>query len=358
LSMTTLNDRPSTLPTTLNNYDPNGVGSKTAGIFGLPVSLAEAAIVIIPVPWEVTVSYGAGTARGPQAVLEASTQIDLYDPEGTQIWKTGVASHAVSEEWLAENDALRSQTAHYIADLEAGEPDAASKWAGVLQTVNQASSRLNNWLEAEAEILLTQGKVVGVLGGDHSAPLGLMRSLAQHYDRYSILHIDAHADLRVAYEGFEFSHASIMHNALKIPQVDRLVQVGIRDTCPAEVTAVDESGDRVVAFYDWSLKEAQFTGKTWHSLCQEMLTLLSDHVYVSFDIDGLDPALCPNTGTPVPGGLLFEEAMYLLKLLGRSGKRIVGFDLCEVSPGEDDWDGNVGARVLYRLVSATLKAQG
>jgi agmatinase len=197
---------------------------------------------------------------------------------------------------------------------------------------------------------------VGVLGGDHSSPLGLMRSLAQHYDHYSILHIDAHADLRVAYEGFEFSHASIMHNALHIPQIDRLVQVGIRDTCPAEVAAVNESGDRVVAFYDWAIQEGRFMGKTWHSQCQEMLNLLSDTVYISFDIDGLDPALCPNTGTPVPGGLQFEEAMYLLKLVGRSGKRIIGFDLCEVSPGEDDWDGNVGARVLYRLVSSTLQS--
>jgi agmatinase len=184
-----------------------------------------------------------------------------------------------------------------------------------------------------------------------------MQALAKQYPDYSILHIDAHADLRVAYEGFTFSHASIMDNALKIPQISRLVQVGIRDLSPAEAERIAQSNGRVHTFYDWSLKERQFTGQSWHQTCDEILASLSDRVYVSFDIDGLNPTLCPHTGTPVPGGLLFEEATYLLKRLARSGKRIVGFDLCEVAPGEDDWDGNVGARILYRLVSAIITSQ-
>jgi agmatinase len=339
------------------DYDPNGVGSKSGNLFGLPMTPEQAAVVVIPVPWEVTVSYRAGTARGPQAILEASTQIDLYDPEGTQIWQTGAASPPVSPDWLERNDHLRAKAAGYIAALEAGEADAPSRWATVLADVNQASAGLNDWLEAAALEHLVAGKWVGVVGGDHSSPLGLMRAIARQVGHFSILHIDAHSDLRVAYEGFEFSHASIMHNAMQIPQIDRLVQVGIRDTCPAEVATVKESGDRILAYYDWDLQARRFQGETWHALCQEIVNRLSDQVYISFDIDGLDPALCPNTGTPVPGGLLFEEAMYLVKLLGRSGKRIVGFDLCEVAPGHDEWDGNVGARVLYRLVSALIKSQ-
>ncbi|WP_088891364.1 agmatinase family protein [Leptolyngbya ohadii] len=337
------------------DYDPNGVGSKTANIFGLPSTIDSAKVVIIPVPWEVTVSYGAGTARGPAAVVDASTQLDLYDPEGTRIWEVGVAAQDVSTEWLDRNDALRTKAAEYISALEQGEsPDA---WTETIAEINQASTELNSWLEAEATKLLMSGKKVGVLGGDHSSPLGLMQALAKIYDDFSILHIDAHADLRIAYEGFQYSHASIMDNALKLPEISRLVQVGIRDLAPMEADCIKNSDDRVLAYYDWTLKERLYTGQTWHLICEEIVAALSDSVYVSFDIDGLDPSLCPHTGTPVPGGLQFSEVAYLLKRLARSGKQIIGFDLCEVAPGTSDWNGNVGARVLYRLISAMIQSQ-
>ncbi|HEY9697774.1 MAG TPA: agmatinase family protein [Trichocoleus sp.] len=338
----------------LATYDPNGVGSKTAGIFGLPFTLETAQVVILPVPWEVTVSYGAGTARGPAAVIDASTQLDLYDPQGVRIWETGVVAQPISSEWLARNDALRAKASDYIAALEQG--DSPDRWTAVIDEINKASVELNAWLEEEATGLLDQGKLVGALGGDHSAPLGLMQALAKRYDHYSILHVDAHADLRVAYEGFQYSHASIMDNALKLPQIDRLVQIGIRDLCPAEADRIASSNQRVVTFYDWTLKEQVFSGQTWQSICDETIGLLSENVYVSFDIDGLDPSLCPHTGTPVPGGLQFTEAAYLLQRLASSGKKIIGFDLCEVAPGDDEWNGNVGARILYRLVSAMIRS--
>jgi agmatinase len=338
-----------------STYDPNGVGSKTANIFGLPSTPETAKVVILPVPWEVTVSYGAGTARGPAAVIDASTQIDLHDPEGIRIWEVGVAAQEVSAEWLDRNDALRAKAGDYITALEQGEsPDA---WADLINEINQASVELNAWLEAEATRLLMSGKKVGVLGGDHSSPLGLMQALAKIYDEYSILHIDAHADLRMAYEGFEYSHASIMDNALKLPQISRLVQVGIRDLAPSEADRIQNSDDRIVPFYDWTLKERLFTGQTWHQICKDIISNLSNTVYLSFDIDGLDPSLCPHTGTPVPGGLQFSEITYLLKQLARSGKQVIGFDLCEVAPGDSAWNGNVGARVLYRIISAMIQSQ-
>lgn len=346
-------------PSVPAGYDPNGVGSKLANLFGLPSTDENSRIIILPVPWEVTVSYGAGTAKGPAAILDASTQLDLYDPEGVKIWEVGVFMPPISDVWQQRNDWLRQRAADYIAALEESENplEEAKRWTTVIDDINRTSVELNAWLQAEALKYLSAGQLVGVIGGDHSSPLGLMQALAQHHPEYSILHIDAHADLRVAYEGFTFSHASIMDNALKIPQISRIVQVGIRDLCPAEAARIEQSNRRVVAFYDWELKSRQFTGQPWHQTCEEILATLSSKVYISFDIDGLDPSFCPHTGTPVPGGLRFEEAAYLLTQVARSGKQVIGFDLCEVAPGEDDWDGNVGARVLYKLISALAQSQ-
>jgi agmatinase len=204
-------------------------------------------------------------------------------------------------------------------------------------------------VKSTTQKLLKEGKMVGLVGGDHSTPLGFLRALAEQHNRFGILHIDAHADLRKAYEGFTYSHASIMFNALKIPAVSKLVQVGIRDFCDEETNVVTRSMGRVVTFYDDYLKDQQYKGKTWDALCDQIIHELPQLVYISFDIDGLDPKLCPNTGTPVAGGFEFHEAIYLIKKLVRSGKTIVGFDLCEVAAGENDWDANVGARILFQL---------
>src|SRR5690606_1558321 len=158
-----------------------------------------------------------------------------------------------------------------------------------------------------------------------------------------------HADLRDAYEGFEYSHASIMHNALKERAVERLVQVGIRDYCESEAEAVRSSEGRIVTFYDRDLKQENYRGKMWEQQCVAIVNELPHTVYVSFDIDGLDPKLCPHTGTPVAGGFEVEEVLFPLEKVVRSGRKIIGMDLNEVAPGEDEWDANVGARLLYRL---------
>jgi agmatinase len=174
-----------------------------------------------------------------------------------------------------------------------------------------------------------------------------MQALAAHYPEYGVLHIDAHADLRDAYEGFQYSHASIMFNALQIPQISKLVQVGIRDFCHDEVTLVQQSEGRISSYYDPMLKQKLYAGISWLELCKQMVAELPQHVYISFDVDGLDPKLCPTTGTPVPGGLELEQAFCLFREVVNSGRQIIGFDVCEV--GNDEWDGNVGARVVYKL---------
>jgi agmatinase len=223
--------------------------------------------------------------------------------------------------------------------------------------VNAAGGELRTWLRDITLSHLKEGKFVGVVGGDHSTPLGFIDALATLHSDFGILQIDAHCDLREAYEGFEFSHASIMWNALKIPQISKLVQVGIRDYAQCEVDLIASSGGRVKTFFDHELKEAQYDGKTWRSLCKDIVAALPPKVYLSFDIDGLDPKLCPHTGTPVPGGLEFHQAVTLIHEVIISGRSLIGFDLNEVTPGDDEWDANVGARLLFKLCNLVLTSK-
>lgn len=332
-------------------FDPNGVGSLNGNLFGLPFSPEESDIIVIPVPWEVTVSYSTGTAIGPHAILEASPQLDVYDPELENAWQYGISMLPIPENIKENSHKLRERAKAHIDDLENdGKGDLKT-----IALINQESLFLKEWIIEQAERWTSKGKKVCLLGGDHSTPLGLMEFMSTQYSDFGILQIDAHADLRDAYEGFIYSHASIMFNAIQIPQVSKLVQVGIRDYCESEAQIAAQNS-KVACFYDKDLKEAQFKGKTWDQLCEEMVSTLPQHVYISFDIDGLDPKYCPNTGTPVPGGFEFEEAAYLIKKVVTSGRKIISFDLNEVAPGDDEWDANVGARMLYRMCNLMIKS--
>lgn len=328
----------------LDNFDPSGVGATDAGIFGLPHSEAEAEVVLIPVPWDVTTSYKPGTHKGPEAILDASPQLDLYHPDFPELWKKGVHLQENPGWILEENNGLRGEAEQVIAALEDGKKPDAKR----IKTINDASAKVTAWLKKESLKLLKKGKMVGVVGGDHSVPLGLMQALAEQHGEYGILHFDAHHDYRDAYMGFAESHASIMFNAAKIPEVIKLVQVGIRDYCREEMEFAKADSARFTTFYDAELKERQFHGTTWHDQCTDIINHLPEKVYISFDIDGLAPHLCPNTGTPVPGGLGFEQAVYLIKLAAKA-KKVIGFDLVEVGGDGDSIDANVGARLLWNL---------
>jgi agmatinase len=218
---------------------------------------------------------------------------------------------------------------------------------------------MNGWVLQQTRAWLARGKIVGVVGGDHSTPFGCIQAYAEKYPGLGVLHLDAHADLRDAYEGFTWSHASIMFNVMtRVPGVKKLVQVGIRDFGEAEHDFITRSDGRVKTFYDAALKAGQFAGLPWRDEVDRIVRELPQHVYLSFDVDGLDPTLCPHTGTPVPGGLSFAQACALIEGVVRAGKRIVGFDLNEVAPGPDDeWDANVGARLLYKMIGWTLRSQ-
>jgi agmatinase len=333
-----------------NLYDPSGVGQVNGNLFGLPCDRESANTIVFGVPWEVTVSYHAGTAAAPQRILDASPQLDLYDLDNPQGWQQGIYMEPIDPDLVEKNKYYRQQAAKIIDRLEQGkslsiEPDLTP----MLAEINQVCQSMNQWLFDRSLTAIQEGKKVAVIGGDHSVPLGYLQALATQYTDFGILHIDAHADLRDGYEGFEFSHASIMFNALKIPQISKIVQLGIRDISQVEVDLIDLSNGRIITYYDARTKEELYAGKSWLDICNEAIAHLPQQVYISFDVDGLDPKLCPSTGTPVPGGLELEQTFCLFRALLRSGRKIIGFDICEV--GDAEWDGNVGARIVYKLAN-------
>lgn len=348
------------------DFNPDGVGLANMGVFGLPYSVEEADVVLIPAPWGVTVSYGGGTHEGPRAIFDASPQIDYWHKSfGGDSWKTKVAMLSLDDfqDSYLTGIELREKATHYIEQLTEGN----SGDANALKTMNDECEAFHARIEETATQQLKAGKLVGLIGGDHSTPLGLMKALAKEKGNFGILQIDAHCDLRDAYEGFTYSHASIMFNALKIPQVKKLVQVGIRDFSPGEKEMIDNSNGRIATFFDAENRAREYEGETWAGIVDDVIGELPENVYISFDIDGLEPGLCPHTGTPVPGGLKFQEAMYLIEAVAQSGKKIIGFDVNEVSPGEGNtpyfaeaskgnWDANVGMRVLWNLVQWSAKS--
>lgn len=335
------------------DHDPDAAPPADAGLFGLPTTPDEARLVIVPVPWDATTSYRPGTCHGPAAIRTASHQLDLYDVDLGEPWRAGIAMLDIPDDIIALNKTIRAD-AEKIIEVGGRIGDDKALQAA-LDRVNDAGAQLNRHVYEQVDRQMRAGKLVGVLGGDHSVPFGAIARMAESYEEFAVLHVDAHSDLRPAYEGFEWSHASIMFNVMrKIPQVKRLVQVGIRDFAKVEVDVVKSSNGRIVVHHDATLAERQFAGETWKTICDAIVSELPKRVYVSFDIDGLDPKLCPSTGTPVPGGLSFQQAAYLIKRVVQLGKTIIGFDLNEVVPNADEWDANVGARMLYKLCGWTL----
>jgi agmatinase len=331
----------------MKDFDANAAASQDSGIFGLPFTVEEAEMVLLPVPWEVTTSYGRGTAKGPSAILKASKQIDLFDLELGNFFEAGITLLDESSDVKKWNEEA-SQLAKKI--IAAGEGSAKD-----LSIVNEYSIQLNKFVYTETQALLAQGKRVGIIGGDHSVPFGAIQAFLEKYPKMGILHFDAHADLRDAFEGFTYSHASIMHNVITQTNLTRLVQVGIRDFCEEEFNFIHHHKEKITTFFDSILSERKMQGEPWSVLCDEVIQHLPQEVYISFDIDGLDPRFCPHTGTPVPGGLDLKEVFYLIKKVVQSGRKIIGFDLNEVAPGQaSEWDANVGARLLYKLCGWVL----
>lgn len=328
-----------------------------AGFLGADLPPEEAALVLIPVPWEATTSYGGGTSRAPEAIIRASHQLDLEDSFFDRPYRAGITFLPNDPLIQQLNDDAKPLAQEVIEALEHG-----SQAEQALSLVNRASEQVAETVYRHAREQLAAGRQVAVVGGDHSCPEGLIRALAeQEEEPFAILHFDAHFDLRHAYEGFERSHASIFHNVMEsVPAVSKLVQVAIRDYSREEKNYTVRLAERSEVFYAAELFRRQAGGETLQSIARSIIETLPQRVYISFDIDALDPPYCPSTGTPVPGGLSYAEAGYILEQLADSGRTVIGFDLCEVSPADngDEWDANVGARLLYKLCATLLRSRG
>lgn len=341
------------------DFDPDGpaIGD---GIFGLPHTREDAAIVLIPVPWEATVSYRGGTALGPAAIRQASAQVDLHDLRFGPVYEAGIFMEDADEPLAVLGRQTRDVAVPAIEAGGLGPNDGSLK-----ECIDVACAKMNAHVRSRVDAALREGKLPGVVGGEHSVSYGSIAACSDRFGDIGVLHIDAHLDLRESFEGFAWSHASVMHNVLRDrPGVKKLTSVGIRDAGGRELALAEQYGSRCSIFTGPALFDGRAAGETIDSQLQRIVDTLPEQIYISLDIDGLDPSLCPHTGTPVPGGLGFAEVSRLLELASQGGRRIVGFDLVEVAPGPGsmegtapEWDANVGARLLYRLCGAAMASR-
>ncbi len=338
----------------LKDFDPSGVGNITNNIFGLPFEVSESKLVFIPVPWDVTVTNSAGTSKGPLNIFQNSFQIDLYDPLVPNAWKQGMAMERIDPVTSTRNDEVRKKAERVIRYLESGASiEDNNQIQHLIEHVNQTCESLMLDIEKKCLQYIENDQIPFIVGGDHSVSLGLIRALARK-ESFGILQIDAHADMRIAYQGFEYSHASIMHHALNTEDVSQIVQVGIRELCSEEVQVISRNHKTVKTFFDHDLHQRMYEGEVWSDICHDIIDMLPDNIYVTFDVDGMEPAWCPGTGTPVPGGLSYNHVMHLLATAFNAGKRFIGADLVETGPTQ--LDGIISTRILYRLAGMMIKS--
>jgi agmatinase len=346
--------------TDLSKFDPNAAGNPNNTIFGLPFKEEDAQLVLLPVPWEVTVSNRGGSSRSSEHILKASMHVDIFDADVPNAWRKGYFMRSSDKKLLLKSDYLRREAELYIDYIAKEEDVSGNKFMNKsMKEINEGGAMLNEWVYNQTKDLLAQEKLVGLIGGDSSVSIGFFKSLAEKYGSFGVLQIDAHCDLRKAYNGFIYSNASVMYNALEeIPQIERLVQIGIREYCEEEWAYICNSNFRVIPYFDQHIKERMFEGQTWSYITETIINHLPQLVYISFDADGLDPKLCPNTGTPAIGGFQSEQVLYLFKKIVESGRKLIGFDLVETGVGEGNTDANVAARLIWKLCSLMMKSNG
>lgn len=337
-----------------HDHDPDGDGM----LFGLPHGPDEALVHVIPVPWEAVRTYGPGTRRGPEAVLQASAQVELLDANFGEVWRFGI--HQCSADphlatWSDESEA----DAVAVVESKGGDTDAVTRLDARCAEVEDST-----WLQSRD--VLAEGRLPIVLGGDHSVAHGNLRAVSEAFGGLGVLHIGARARLRPTYLGLHWSHASVFYRALHLPGIARVVGVGWREVSAPERSVVYAEPERIEVFEDHDIALELAHGGTWGQICQRIIAALPAQVHVSFDVGGLDPTLCPRGGAAVPGGLSFHQVQVLLAALAAQ-REVVGVDLVEVSCGPDwragrpdlfcDWDALVGARLLYKLAGCALRGR-
>jgi len=325
-------------------FDPDAAASDSDTLFGLPEH-SDPLIEVLPVPFEATTSYRQGTAAGPAAIAEASLQVDLHDARFGDVWQAGICSLDPLKDIPAL--AVRaSALAQPIIQAGGATPDDHAR----VQQLDEIGEQLTTQVRDAITQIFARDRIPAMLGGEHSISLGAIQAATQAHPGTGVFQIDAHLDLRERFEGLTHSHASVMFNALeRAHDLSKIVVVGVRDHGRTE-RKLAESDPRITMFTDDDLADDLAAGRTFRNWCDEVIAALPQSVYLSFDIDALEPSLCPSTGTPVPGGFTWHQISVLLGALAQSNRRIVGFDLVETGASPDQpIDAIVAARLLYRL---------
>lgn len=340
----------------LSSFDPNAAGNPQSNIFGLPFTEDNARLVIQPVPWEATVNIYPGTARCISSIVRHSVHIDLFWKEHPDLWKQGIFIRETNQKILLKSDYLRKEAELLVGYTCCGKALCDNDFMQRnLKEINAGGAYLNTWVYDHTKDIIEKGKLAALLGGDHSISQGMVQALSEKYEDFGILQVDAHCELRKDYEGFVYSHACVMRNILdKTPQVSKLVQVATREFCEEEYKYMQENPNRIKTFFDEDLKEQQYQGKSWYEISKSIVDALPQYVYLSFDIDGLKPYYCPSANSPVVGGLEYDQMKTIFKLMKEQGKKIIGFDLCQVGNGRVGTDAQVGAYILWDLCNQIL----
>lgn len=339
-------------------FNPNGLVPDNGNYFGFPIDAADAALVLISAPWDTTVSTRAGSSYAPDAIIEASRFVDFHEPMAPDSWRKGIATLPIDYSIQDLSHRLRSD-ADKVINMSHSDADYILNnimHARRLRRINEGSVQINEKIYSQSKMWLQQGKIVGLVGGDHSTSYGNIRAVGECYSEFGVLHIDAQCNLKEQCYGFSHSHSSVMHNVLNnVSTLKRLVSVGVREFSPNEWQR-SEDDKRIRLFTGQYIWSSHFEGVNWSTICDEIIAELPGNVYISLDIDGLTVECSPHTGTTISGGLRFPEVVYLMSKLVGSGRKIVGFDLTEVVPDVDDkTDAMIAARLLFKMCSMALK---
>lgn len=274
-----------------------------AGIPDKHARLDDAQVVLIPVPYDGTSSWQKGADKGPDAFLEASENMELYDIETrTEVYRKGIyLAPPVTEDSSPEKmvEAVHKTTKNYIK----------------------------------------QEKFVTLFGGEHSVSIGAIRAFNESFPDLTVVQIDAHADLRPEYEGSPYNHACAVHEASKKAN---LVQVGIRSMDVSEVEHMDEN-------------QVYFAHDLYEDWMEDAIGQMTPNVYITIDLDAFDPSILPSTGTPEPGGMFYYETLEFLKMMFKK-KNVVGFDIVELCPNDIDKSSDfLAAKLYYKMLSYKFK---
>ena len=316
---------------------------------------ADAPIVLVSAPWAVTSAAGQGAVYTPDAIIDASTHLSLYDVVSNTSIDGKVATAEVDYDLQESSLQLGGDAAKVVAHIEDGGALTGDYFARKVVRINLGFRDMHRSVGKRVFRFASKGKIVGVVGGDHSVAFGAVRSISSVYPQMGVLFIDAHSDLRPSGKIFDYSHLSVARNIVdEIPAVSKLVQVGVRDMSREEMDFA-QNHPKVTMFCHEKLTAERFSGRSWGEVYDDVVAQLPDKVYISFDIDALSPECCPHTKRPVAGGMTFDEAVCLINRVAESGREIVGFDLTEIVPVmESGVDAAVGARMLVKLCAAAL----